>query len=361
MSCPDDSPYRRVAAALTGAMMAFLPAASAQAQFDPYVVDRLAVSAEAGDAVAAKDEALAEAVSEAFGRILDRVTVAAERRGLPPVGPATSDQFLDRLSIHSERVGPQSYAAEVSVVFSKLAIRGFLAQHGVRAVDEPAPPVLLIPVLVEDGIPLWWDAAEGWAKALANIRFEDGLTPVNLPGNTPADRTERMDRILSADRVTLGNFRVRYRTHGVVTVVAEPTRGRDRVRLRLIGEDAAGPLDLEAMVAAGGLPAAGERVRAILSERWKDAMRGVTGAQLAEARALAVRVLLHGGEAEWTDIRRRLEASGLLQGIAVESTSPNSVSVLVWHDGQPADLADRLTRHRLDLFEAGGAWLLQSY
>lgn len=343
---------------LAGAILFAVPGAAA---FDPYVVEGVRVAVTADDAVMAKDKALSQAVEEAAGRVLRRVTAETDRAALPVLREAAAQRLLDRLAIQSERVGPDSYAAEIKVVFSPLAVRGYLSRHGARAVDDPAPPVLIVPVLIDSGIPMWWGDASEWAAALARARFEDGLTPVRFPVNSASDRAERPDRILNADRVTLGALRVRYRTQGVVAVSAARIPGRDRVELRVVGEDAAGPVDLRDNVAAGGLDAAAEKVRDLLSERWKAALRGAASQTEASVKALSVRVLLHDGEAEWVAIRRRLEESGLLHGMAVEAEAPNSVSVLIWHGGSATDLAGRLARHRLDLFQAGGSWLLQSY
>lgn len=356
-----DSRFSRYAPVLAGAVLAsFLTGISANA-FDPYVVDGLQVSVEAASAVEAKDEALTVAVSRGLERVLDRVTRPADRRRLPARGNALADQLLDRLSIESERFGPTVYSASFRVAFSPLAVRGFLHGHGAAVIDRPAPPVLLVPVHEHDAIPLWWEAADEWAAALAGVSFEDGLTPARMPDNSSADRRESRERLLAADRVTLGDFRVRYRTQGVVVAVARTVPGRDRVGLSLIGEDAAGFVDHSEELASGGLVAAAERVAELLSVRWKSALAGQPRPQADELSAFPVRVLLPGGRQEWEEIERRLSASGQLAGLAVERTSATSFDVTIWHSGGRRELATRLMRHGLDLFEAGDLWLLQSY
>lgn len=355
-----DSRLRRFAvAAVVAAWMAFAPGDAAA--FDPYVVDPLVVSVLADDAAAAKEEAFAQALDQGLERVLRRVASSADRARLPAPTPAIAERLLDRIQIRSERVGQTGYRATFTAAFAPLAVRGFLARHGARAVDTPAPQILLIPVHVDDGIPIWWEGAEAWAAALSGIAFEDGLTPARLPSNTRSDLASSTARILAADHATLASFRLRYRTQGVVAALAETVPGRDRVLLTLIGEDAAGPIDRHFEVASGGLPAAAARLAEVLSDRWKSAIAGTPQHLAPERPALAVRVVLHDGERQWSEIQRRLEESGQVLGVSVEHGGSASLNVLIWHVGEPDRLAVRLAAYGLDLFPAGGAWVLQSY
>jgi hypothetical protein len=361
MGWPIDSHFARRAAIVpaVGLMLAVaIPDANA---FDPYIVDRLAISADADSAVAAKDEALSKAVSEGLSRVLKRITRAVDRTALPAPGQTMAERLLDRLSIESERVGPTSYAAEFRVAFSPVAVRGFLRRHGAAVIDRPAPPILIIPVHEHDGIPLWWEAAEEWAEALRAVAFEDGLTPARLPDNTPADRRASRERLSAAERVTLGDFRVRHGVQGVVVALARTVPGRDRVTLSLTGEDATGRIEITEELTSGGLSAAAQGLADTLSERWKATVGVAPAEQGSELSAFSVRILLHDGEREWARIQRRLTASGVISGLAVEHSNSRGIDVTIWHGGGREELAERLYRHGFDLFEAGGIWLLQSY
>ncbi len=345
------------------AVMLALAAAPSHAQaddFDPYVVRGHVVSAQAEDGVKAKEAAISRAMREAMERVLARVTTSADRARLPAPDARGAEALVDRHSVQWETIAPTSYRAAVDVVFSQVAVRGYLTRRGMKAVDIPAPRILVIPVQVESGIPLWWEAAADWRAALERPRFEDGLTPVAFPANSRGDRDEQPARILAADRVTLDTFRVRYQAHSVVVALAETYPGRDRVTVTLTGEDAAGLFEESFDVAGGGLDAAAEAVAERLSDRWKSALSGVSP-DGREGGQMAVHVVLNGGEAAWEDIRRRLDASGAISGVAVELMSAMSGNVVIWH-AQPADeLVARLAAHDLDLFRAGGSWLLQAY
>ena len=50
-----------------------------------------------------------------------------------------------------------------------------------------------------------------------------------------------------------------------------------------------------------------------------------------------------------------------MNGLAVESMGSSDASIVIWFSGDLSDLPTRLAREELDLFEAGGSWLLQTY
>lgn len=327
-------------------------------RFDPYVVDDIAVSAVASDAVAAKAAALDDALVMSGMRVLRRVAAS----GTPPeISPETAEQLLSSYENASEQVGTTGYSATYKMVYSPMLVRGFLARRGIAVVDRPAPTVLLIPIVIEDGEEHWWDDAADWAGALGALDMEERLTPVRLPGNTVEDKAARRDRLLEGDFLTLGQFRVRYHTHSAVIVRLDRASDGEGMLLSLSGEDAAGPINVTTEVPSGGLDAAAVRVGDILAERWKDVAMGSGTIGLALGSSLPVRALLTGGPEDWEVLKNRLEASGAVNGLAVESIGGSDANIVIWFTGRPADLPQRLAREGLDLFEAGGTWLLQAY
>lgn len=345
-------------------MLAGPPGASAQqgaAGFDPYLVRGLAVSATAADAVAAKEIAIGEALRSGAARVIRRVAAGPGAGRAAEIDGKAAEAIAATIEIDRETIGRTGYAASVTVAYSPMLVRGYLARRGVGVVDTAAPPVLLVPLVVEDGLKAWWEDAADWAGALAAANMEDGLTPVRLPRNTRQDRQINADRLFAGDRVTLQELRIRYRTHG--TVVARLDRAADSAAMLvgLSGEDAAGPVEVTVEVPEGGLPAAAAKVSEILSARWKAVAAGTAGQGAQIGSSLPVRVLFAGGSGGWDALRRRLERSGAVNGLAVESMEAAAANVVVWHSGGVEDLPDRLARDGLDLFRAGSVWILQAY
>lgn len=327
-------------------------------RFDPYVVEDIEVSAVAADAVLAKKQALDQALTESANRVMRRVVA----EGPPPdLTPEQAEGLLASLENSAESVGPTGYAATMTITYSPMLVRGFLAKRGVAVVDEPAPPVLLIPVVVEEGVQRWWDEAADWTVALAGLDMADRLTPIRVAGGTAQDRAARRELLLAGDHILLGEFRVRYRVHSAVIVRLDRVPGEEGMLVSLAGEDGAGFVDLTLEVPAGGMPAAAEQVADALSQRWRGVAAGKGNVGVAFGNSLPVRALLNGGPADWDLIRGRLEKSTAITGLSVEAIGGSQANIVIWFAGDPTDLPARLAAAGLDLFEAGGAWLLQPY
>lgn len=327
-------------------------------EFNPYVVAGIEVSAIAGDAVEAKKQAIDRALVNSSRTVLRRIVAS----GKPPDLTADeADRLLSSIENSTESVGPTGYAATVTVTYSPMLVRGFLARRGIAVVDEPAPPVLLIPVVVEDGVERWWDEAADWRAALAGLDMEDRLTPIRLPNGTTQDKAARRDLLVAGDYLLLGEFRIRYNTHSALIARLDRTSDGEGMLIGLSGEDAAGPVDLTLEVAGGGMDAAAKLVADALSARWRRVAAGRGDVGVAFGNSLPVRALLSGGPGDWDEIRRRLERSDAITGLSVEAVGGSEANVVIWFSGSPADLPTRLAKSGIDLFEAGGAWLLQPY
>lgn len=326
--------------------------------FDPYEVRDLEISALAENAVAAKEKALDDGLVAAATRVLGRIAVD---RGDFALSPDDAEQLLSGYYHSAEQVGPGGYRGTYTFSFSPLLTRGFLARRGIGVADVAAQPVLLIPVIEAGGEHRLWDAAAPWADALAAHDMEEGLTPIRLPANSARDRAVRADRLLAADIGTLGEFRIRYRTHAAAIAILKTDPGSGRMTVVLKGADGAGPIDTAVRIDDGTVALAAATVANLLSARWKSVAAGSGEIRSAAGNSLSVRVLLSGGPAEWAELQARLAASGVIDGMAVEGMGETSGNIVLWYAGRLDALPGRLAKAEVDLFEAGGSWLLQAF
>lgn len=358
MPCTD-SPVAPIALSLAVALALLVAADAARAEFDPYSVRGLRVSASAADAVAAKGEAMAEAARIGAARVIRRVAVGGGAERAAEIDAVAAEKLISMIEVAAETVGRTGYAAEVNLVFSPLLVRGYLARQRLGVADVPAPVILLVPILVENGGLRAWEAAGAWSEALQAAGMEEGLTPVVFPRNSRQDRQADLGRIIAGDRIALQELRIRYRAQGVVVARLETDSATSALLLELRGEDGAGDIDLTTEVGDGGLPGAADRVAAALSGRWKAAIARTAGEGVGIGSSMPVRVLFAGTDG-WTDLKRRLERSKWITGLAVEGVEASGANVVVWYSGRFDDLPRRLAADGLDLFQAGNAWLLQS-
>ncbi|TCT12442.1 uncharacterized protein DUF2066 [Tepidamorphus gemmatus] len=355
-----DSTFASIALSLAVGVSALIAASSARAEFDPYMVRNLRVSASAADAVAAKAEAMAEAARIGAARVIGRIAVGAETERAADIDAVEAEKLISTIEIAAETIGRTGYAAEVNLLFSPLLVRGYLARHQLGVADVPAPLILLVPILFENGVPRAWEAAEVWAQALRAAGMEEGLTPVVLPRNSRYDRQADLDRIIAGDRIALQELRIRYRAQGVVVARLDTESSTSAMLLGLRGEDGAGAIDLTMEIGDGGFAGAAGRVAAALSGRWKAAIARRAGVTIGIDSSMPVRVLFAGPDG-WTQLRQRLERSKWVTGLAVEGMEASAANVVLWYSGRLDDLPRRLAEDGLDLFQAGNAWLLQSY
>lgn len=365
---------RHRAALLALLLVALLGAGRAAAQGDPalYTVSDFEVFAEAEDGVKAKNEALAGAAAAAFPKLASRITLGGD---VPMPGPAEAERMTSSLSFSSEAVGATSYRATLTVRFDRNAVVRYLGRHGITAVETAAPPVLVVPVLIEGGRALLWDDAVPWQAALAAQDLDGGLAPIRLPDNGRGDREIEADRLLDLASLEMTGLRMRHNVHSVVLAIAEP--GDEAVRLTLRGEDGAGIVDA-AYDVPGGLEEAAAEVAALIETRWKrvvsparapapeiGALRGGFESGDGPRRdvgpePLRVRVVLRPGES-WEVLRRRLEGNPGIAGLALDHVEPGLAEVRIWPSTGAADLSSRLGRAGIDLFRAGDSWMMQAY
>ncbi len=355
-----DSSLAATSRSIALGLAVLLAAPLAAAEFDPYTVRGLHVSAVAPDAVTAKAEAMAEAVRTGAARVIRRVAVGAGADRAADLDAGAADALTSAIEIAAETVGRTGYAAEVNLAFSPMLVRGYLARRGLGVADVPAPVVLLVPVLVEDGEIRMWDAADRWAAALKAAGMEEGLTPVVFPRNSRQDRQADLSRIMAGDRIALQELRIRYRAQSVVVARLDTASATPALLLGLKGEDGAGDIDLTLEIPEGGFTTAAARVAGALSGRWKAAIGQRSGGVVGIGISMPVRVLFAGPE-QWADIQRRLERSKAVTGLVVEGVEASAANVVMWFSGRPEDLPRRLAPDGLDLFQAGNMWLLQSY
>jgi hypothetical protein len=99
----------------------------ARAQGDPWTVRGVAVDV-AGDAVAARDRALADATRQAWEQLLPRITTPDRAAALRGLAAAELEPLTESVEIDDERVAPGRYRASMTVTFSAERVRLRLAQ-----------------------------------------------------------------------------------------------------------------------------------------------------------------------------------------------------------------------------------------
>ena len=285
-------------AAAAGLVFLSLGAPASAEMADPYRI----VGLKADDAVAAKNAAISQGIGLSVERLFRRLATESAWNTVKHDPKALADRLMVSFQIVGEQISPRGYQAILNVQFDELLVKEFCSSRGIRITDDPAPPVLILPVMVEDGIPTYWEDAAPFAEVLGGIDQSMSLTPIKLPTNSLEDRMIRTEHLLTLDQITMDSLRV---------------------------------LD-------------------VISDRWKQ----VAADHLSAMPVHAMFARLEGG---WPRMRESLEATGLVRAIAVEYVGERAAEIRLFHEAEPRQLLSRLAELRIDLFRAGGRRILQPY
>jgi hypothetical protein len=166
--------YGRFTTVLTSIIFALLLAPMARAQelsgdapISPYVVQDLKIDVTAEDAVKARETAFAEALSQGYAIMLERlVPDATERAARPMPDAATLGRLLQDFATRNEQLGPKRYTATYELRFKPRAVQALLAMP-IVAVPVPATEAT-VPAETESAEPVWSQPAEATTPPVKN-------------------------------------------------------------------------------------------------------------------------------------------------------------------------------------------------
>jgi len=353
-------PFAALAAALV------LPARAADSV---YTVGNYPIQAQADNAVAAKEKALAEGQQAAFRSLLKRlIPVTAYARGKRLDSVKAAD-LIEGVRVRSERNSSTEYIASFDFSFNAKSVRDLLRREGIPFTDDQAPKVTLVPVWRSAGAqPPREEAA--WTNVWKGLDLENSLTPIKLQPLSKSIRPETINALAAGDGNALRAFAAQYNTEYVLVALAEPDATAGRLSVTLAGTDAVGEITLKRpyRIDAGDPGYASELAAVvglrILEGRWKAVkVRGGVAPSAPSGGGgggdtdLLIAVEFRG-MAEWQEISRKLSATQGVEELDVAGLSARSARVTLRYADGAQQLADELARQGLNLRNSGGNWVL---
>lgn len=354
-----------VAAAL-GALATFLLPASVSAapNDEVYTVGNYPVDAQAKNAVAAKDKALADGQKAAFRSLLKRVVPVTAYDRLKRLSALNSSDFFEGVSVRSERNSRTRYIASLDFSFRADSVRSVLRQAGIPFVEEQARDVVVVPVVlnaqgaVDNGA-----AARTWRGIWKSLDLEHTLTPIDLEGLKAKLGAEAVSKILKGGADAQRLLADAYGQPYVIAAIAEPDVAAKRLKVTLVGTDAVGPLylsrnyrvfdgdtgytmELAAVVGQG-----------VLEGRWK-AHKTESGAA-AMGPQIAVQAQ-YASFSEWRTMRQRLLSVPGVNDVRIGAESAQAANLTLRYPGGANELASALYSQGLSLSGRAGGWVLRS-
>ncbi len=343
-----------------------------------FTVGNYPVEARAKDAVTAKNTALADGQQAALRSLFRRLVPVTAYRRLKAMPPVKAADFVDGVSVRSERNSTTDYIATLDFSFQPAAVRDFLRRNQIPFVDSQALQTLLIPIYrskpdapFESGQGFWYDAWKG-------LDLVHTLSPLKLESLKPAIAAETIQSLIKNKDGAGKIISDEYKSPRVIVAIAEPDATGKKLSVTLVGSDAVGPFNLQRnyrlnptdksytaeLAAIVGL--------GVLEGRWKAGKGGaVGGIDIAaggnsgngtpdgETGAFQL-VVEFTTLPEWNDIRARLLATEGAFDVAVGSVSARSAEVSLRHAGGLQALTEALATNGLTMSASGSAWRVQS-
>jgi hypothetical protein len=357
---------RTIFPALLAALYAF-PVAAQNKPASIYSVAKVSVTADADNAVAAKEKALADAQQIALRRLLKRMTHGQSHSRLPVLTDDMVERMVDGMAVRRESNSNTRYIATLDFSFEPAAVRDILNRFGLPYTDQQAPQVMMLPMMIEGGAPRP-ATNNAWYSALSAVDGDHALAPVKL---TPprSDVTAAMIGDLAGNsRGVFETLKYQYRSENLVLAVAEVDPQATQLRMRLIGQDAVGAfaldrtfriperdIDFTASLAA-------QIAVKVIEGRWKTTRLASQGALTSggapvDLETIALTAQFSGLKA-WQQMRARLQKVPGVQGLDVKALNARGASLTVDFPGGADRLAQAAQSQGLALEQRGPDWLL---
>lgn len=364
---------RRFGPLVLAALIAAAPTARAQSAAGStavFTVAKYPVEAQAQNAVAAKEKAIADGQQAAFRSLLKRLVPVTAYKSLGPLRNAPAEKLVDGLAVRAERNSTTSYTATLDFTYDAKAVRDLLRRSGVPFLDVQAPETVLVPVVIA-AAPGAGDGQLGrlWREAWSGLDLEHAIAPMKLHAQ-PAALTPDLIRASLADpNASLRAIAPLARSGQAMLAIAEPDPAARKVHITLSGTDAVGsfvlrrsyrldPADdfaytaeLAAVVALG-----------VVEGRWKS-MRAPAGAvrPSADTPLQPVQLIVEFRSLqEWQSIRRMLDETPGIESVVIGGLSSRSADVALRYPGGGQALASALAPQGVELRSLGGAWVVRS-
>lgn len=347
----------------------------ASAAGNVFTVANYPVDADAANAVAAKEKAIAEGQEAAFRSLLKRIVPVTAYKQLERLQGLKAAEILDGVSVGSEQNSATRYIASLDFSFQADAVRATLSREGIPFIEEQAPEIVLVPVRAEgkaaagpDAILTDFKPASGnWAAVWKELDLTNTVSPVRIASLLPEVKPDTVRAAMAGDGTAAADLAALYHADRVVLAVADEDVAGKRLFVTLAGYDSAGPIawkrgyrindndvayaeEFASVVSLG-----------VLEGRWKSArMGGGPAAGFAAGTDDVTLSVLFANADEWADLRGRLLDLPGAENLRVGTVSASSAEVSLKFPGGGPALAGALIGSGANLTSAGGTWILRS-
>ena len=362
------SKARRLAGGLLAACLIAAAATGAHAASgsDVFTIANYPVEARAKDAVMAKEQALADGQQAALRSLLRRLVPVTSYGRLKSMSSLKAADFLDGVSVRTERNSSTDYIATLDFSFQAAAVRTALNRSGIPFVDDQAPQTVVIPLARGKASAELSGGSGAWFESWSGLDLTHTLTPVKLENLKPGIGGDAVRAVIDAPAKLGQIFTAEYKTDRIILALAEPDAAGTKLIVTMAGADAAGPFSLKrSYKISGGDIAYTQELAAvvglgILEGRWKAIKAGANGGVDTANGSGVLIVAEFASLSEWNEIRTRILDTDGAFDVSIGSVSARSAEVTLRHNGGVESLVQAFAAHGLTLDNVAGSWRVRS-
>ncbi len=343
----------RLLCAMAAAFALVLSVGASLADDTVYTVGNYPVDAEAPNAVAAKEKALAEGQEAAFRSLLKRLVPVTDYDRLKRLSALRSGGFFQGVSVRSERNSSTRYIASLDFSYRADSVRSILQQEGIPYIEQQAREVIVVPVVRDTGGAVDTGAAQrAWTGSWTGLDLEHTLAPMDIKSLNAGIGSD----ILKAGAEGRGAGRQLAAAYGspyILLAIAEPDAAAKRLNVTLTGIDAVGAINLKRSykVFDGDTGYAMELAavvgQGVLEGRWKAVKAGggssspYSSSSSSNGTPVALRAQ-YQSLAEWSEMRRQLLGLPGVEDLRIEAESARAADLTLRYPGGANELASAL-------------------
>ena len=340
-----------------------------------YTVGNYPVEATAANAVAAKQQALAEGQKSAFRSLLKRIVPVTAYKQLTRISGVKAADLVAGVTVRSERNSTTAYIASLDFSFQPDAVRSVLSQQNIPFIDQQAAPVTVVTALMQGNPPSAVNDTAVWRRAWTGLDLEHTITPVKIADLKADINTDTVKMLLAGDDKGLQALNAAYGTKLIVMAVAEPDLAAKKLNVTLAGRDNVGTLLLKRTyrISDGDLDYASQLAAVValgvLEGRWK-AVKSAPRGQAANVPVWEAATSGNGEEVtlvaefvnsgQWDQMRTQLLDTPGIDALNIRSVSDRDASVSLSFPGGARRLANALAARGLNLINTQTGWILRS-
>ena len=356
-------------------------AAGVQAVDSLYEVAKISVDVTAKDAVAARDQGMAEAQMRAVKIVLQRLLPLSAQDQIPEFAPEDIEGLVNGVSIRSEQNSTTRYIATLDVSVSEPGIKKLLQDQAIPYSESRAPSISILPLVIAGGN-VKSEGGEGWRQAFEQLDLAHSATPATILRPRPGLSLDTVKAVLAGDAQALASMQADYGYGPLVLAVGEAAKGE--FVTRLAGTDSVGVINFgrSDKLSADAQTIAREAAATafgIIENRWKVSQAPEAsptdvkyeegaGASAAEQGAApkgevprnVVAQVEFSSLKDWQDIRGRLMNVAGIEALEVNTLSARGASVTFDYAGSLGHLQEVLGQNGFEFGDREGTFVLRS-